>query len=153
MSDEIRRKLKSKLDFDISNSYTRFKAETGANDDTIIYNIFNDVAQLILNYIHKKSVCRDLESDFYAMSKDFYYLNGYDKVSNSSENNTNNDESLIDIGVKSISRGNEKIEFNEPKNITKIAGVNYNTGTINFDEDILLKKYSKRLNKFRQMRW
>jgi len=153
MSEELKKKIQSKLSFNIEYVKARLQKETKCQDEETIYNVLYDVIMIILNYTHLNKIPDELETILLEIAKDYYFLNGFNDINDSS--NGENEENIINNGqtIKSIQRLNEKIEFNEESNITKINGRNYSTGTIEFDEDTLLKKYSNRLNRFRKMRW
>lgn len=146
---DIQSRVQSKVLFDINYIVNRLTVELNPQNINL-YDIIFDVENMILNYINQNKIPVELETTLYEMTKEYYFLNGFDKLNNSSENSSDNNDSQ---SVKSIERLNEKIEFHEESNITKINGRTYATGTIEFDEDILLEKYSKRLNRFRKMRW
>ena len=88
------------------------------------------------------------------MTIDYWYLNGFDKkisklsVDTEQETKSNN----ANVKIKSIKRGDTETSFSENNNETTINGVTYKTGTIEYDEDLLLNKYLKRLYKFRLLR-
>ncbi len=145
---DIQSRVQSKVSFDINYIVNRLSIELNPQNINI-YDIIFDVQNMILNYINQTKIPVGLETTLYEMTKDYYFLNGFDKLNNLSGSSESNDSQ----SVKSIERGNEKIEFNEESNVTKINGRNYSTGAIEFDEDMLLKKYRKRLNNFRKMRW
>lgn len=153
MIEEIKKKVISKLAFKFEYIYERFKNETGCANEETVLNVFLDTVYIITNYIHVNKICIELETTLLEMAKDYYYLNKYDV--NQSKNSEETSNELIDSNdeIKSITRGEEKIEFAESQNIIKINGTRYNTGTIEFSDDILIKKYSNRLNKHRKMRW
>ena len=153
MSEELKKKIQSKLSFKMEYVKERLAKETNCKDEDNIYNILYDVIMMILNHIHLNKVPERLETTLLEMCKDYYFLNGFDNANNSDSGESGGNIINDSQTVKSIQRLNEKIEFNEASNMTKINGRNYSTGTIEFDEDILLKKYRKRLNSFRNLRW
>lgn len=108
--------------------------------------------QLILNTTNRDYLIEDMYSIWVNMTKEYWYLNGYDKQY-SSTNGTSTEEqsSNADVKIKSIKRGDTETTFMETKNQTTINGVTYQTGTINFDEDALTNKYIKQLYKFRKL--
>ena len=152
MSDDMNKKIKGKIAFDIKYIKQRLEKEVKADEDTIL-NILYDTIMIILIHTHLEKVPEKLETTLYEMAKDYYFLKGYDKLNTSSGESGSTSSNDSDADVKNIERGKEKIEFFEKSNLTKINGVNYATGTIEFDEDILLEKYKKRLYHFRKMRW
>lgn len=153
MIEEIKKKVISKLAFKFEYIYERFKKETGCTDEEIVLNVFLDTAYIITNYIHVNKICIELETTLLEMAKDYYYFNKYDIKKNENSEGTSNETVTSNTEIKSITRGEEKIEFAENKNITTINGTRYSTGTIEFSDDTLIKKYSNRLNKHRKMRW
>lgn len=147
----IKEKVQSMVDFDISYIVKRFIKEKKLENEEDVCDILYSVVGKILNYIHQKKIPSDLETTLYDMLKDYYDFNGLDKVYNS-ENNIESNSDLKN-NVKSIERGNEKIEFENKANVTKVNGINYTTGTINPNDDLLISKYSRHLNPHRRMRW
>ena len=135
MSEELKKKIQSKLSFNVDYVKTRLQKETKCQDEETIYNVLYDVIMIILNYTHLNKIPDELETILLEIAKDYYFLNGFNDINNSS--NGENEENIINNGqtIKSIQRLNEKIEFNEESNITKINGRNYSTGTIEFNED------------------
>ncbi|MBQ8299883.1 MAG: hypothetical protein IJX99_08565 [Clostridia bacterium] len=152
MSTVIITMIKSKILFDPSYIVGRLENELSDSPDNI-GNVVYDTINIILEYTHRKKVPKEMENIVYRMTRDYYFINKYNsyKKSNGSNSGTENEEITGD--VKKVKRGNVEIEFEENKNITKINGTNYNTGTINPDEDIILKKYASILNNFRLLRW
>ena len=87
------------------------------------------------------------------MTKDYWCLNGYDEKYHSSNNidmEEQNENSKLQI--KSIKRGDTETTFMDNNNSININGVQYQTGTIEYDEDILLNKYKRQLYKFRLLK-
>lgn len=109
--------------------------------------------QLILNTTNREYLIEDMFSIWVNMTKDYWCLNGYDKKYNSS-NNTNVEEQNENskLQIKSIKRGDTETTFMDNSNSININGVQYQTGTIEYDEDILLNKYKRQLYKFRLLK-
>lgn len=109
--------------------------------------------QLILNTTNREYLIEDMFSIWVNMTKDYWCLNGYDKKYNSSNNTSveeQNENSKLQI--KSIKRGDTETTFMDNSNSININGVQYQTGTIEYDEDILLNKYKRQLYKFRLLK-
>ena len=106
--------------------------------------------QLILNTTNREYLIEDMFSIWVNMTKDYWCLNGYDKKYNSS-NNTDIEEQNenLKLQIKSIKRGDTETTFMDNSNSININGVQYQTGTIEYDEDVLLDKYKRQLYKFR----
>ena len=106
--------------------------------------------QLILNTTNREYLIEDMFSIWVNMTKDYWSLNGYDKKYNSS-NNTDIEEQNenLKLQIKSIKRGDTETTFMDNSNSININGVQYQTGTIEYDEDVLLDKYKRQLYKFR----
>lgn len=106
--------------------------------------------QLILNTTNREYLIEDMFSIWVNMTKDYWCLNGYDTKYNSS-NNTDIEEQNENskLQIKSIKRGDTETTFMDNSNLINISGVQYQTGTIEYDEDILLNKYKHQLYKFR----
>lgn len=128
-----------------------FKVTSDDGKEQINFALYSTL-QLILNTTNRDYLIEDMYSIWVEMTKDYWYLNGYDKKYNSS-NSTNIEEQSnnADVKIKSIKRGDTETTFMETKNQTTINGTTYQTGTINFDEDALINKYIKRLYKFRKL--
>jgi len=106
--------------------------------------------QLILNTTNREYLIEDMFSIWVNMTKDYWCLNNYDTKYNSS-NNTDIEEQNENskLQIKSIKRGDTETIFMDNSNSININGVQYQTGTIEYDEDILLNKYKHQLYKFR----
>lgn len=145
-------KIKKQSRINVNEVIDILKGELKVTDDTIEklhYSLFATL-QLILNKTNRIYIIEDMFTLWVDMTKDYWFLNRYDKVHNSSKDEEQaeqqDDEALK---VKSIERGDTKIDFRDSNNETTINGVTYKTGTIEYDDDILLNKYMKRLYKFR----
>lgn len=150
MSASVIERICSKIRFNIDYVFERLKKEI-KEDDTTIYDIIFDTINVICEYTRRTYLLEEMEMLLYRMSKDYYAINFKEyNVENISDNNN---ESNITNNVKKIKRANEEIEFEETKNLTQINGITYSTGTLNPDEDILIKKYASILNKYRLLNW
>ena len=147
-------KLKSQSRINVDEVIERltkeFKVSNEDGKEQINFALYSTL-QLILNTTNRDYLIEDMYSIWVEMTKDYWYLNGYDKKYNSSENTDVEENDNTDIKIKSIKRGDTETTFEETKNQTTINGVTYQTGTINFDEDALINKYIKRLYKFRKL--
>lgn len=150
MSASVIERICSKIRFSIDYVFERLKKEI-KEDDTTIYDIIFDTINIICEYTRRTYLLEEMEMLLYRMSKDYYAINFKEyNVENISDSNN---ESNITNNVKKIKRANEEIEFEETKNLTQINGITYSTGTLNPDEDILIKKYASILNKYRLLNW
>lgn len=141
-------KIKKQSRINVNEVIDILKGELKVTDDTIEklhYSLYATL-QLILNKTNRIYIIEDMFTLWVDMTKDYWRLNRYDKISNSLETDEQNDEELK---IKSIERGDTKIDFRDSNNETIINGVTYKTGTIEYDDDLLLNKYMKRLYKFR----
>lgn len=152
-----RMKSQSRINVDevIERLTKEFKVTSDEGKEQVIFALYSTL-QLILNTTNRDYLIEDMYSLWVDMTKDYWYLNGYDKKYNSNNTNAEEQSSNADVKIKSIKRGDTETTFVETKNQTTINGVTYQTGTINFDEDTLRNKYIKRLYKFRKLgrrRW
>jgi len=145
-------KIKGQSRINVNEVIDILKSELKVTDDTIEklhYSLYATL-QFILNKTNRIYIIEDMFTLWVDMTKDYWFLNGYDKINNSSADkeqaNKQDDEGLK---VKRIERGDTNIEFRDSNNETTINGVTYKTGTIEYDDDLLLNKYLKRLYKFR----
>ena len=120
-----------------------------ANEEML--NSIYEVLILILDTTHQDKVPAGLYTTWLEMVRDYWYLNKYDKkyVSNIDAEGSNNSN----VRVKSIQVGDTTTTFADTSSQIDINGTTYNTGTVDFDEDMLIEKYKQRLYKHRKMRW
>lgn len=112
-----------------------------------LYALITDVVIIILDYTNQEKIKFLQRTTLINMTKDYYYLNGYDKINSEEEvSNTN-------TKIKSISVGDTTTTFCDTQNKVSINGIVYNTGTIDFDKSVLIEKYAIELNKYRKIRW
>lgn len=151
-------KIKRKSRINIDDVVERLRREFNITDkeeiNTRLYDALYETLQLILNTTNRDYIIEDMYSIWVDMTIDYWYLNGFDKkisklsVDTEQETKSNN----ANVKIKSIKRGDTETSFSENNNETTINGVTYKTGTIEYDEDLLLNKYLKRLYKFRLLR-
>ena len=145
-------KIKKQSRINVNEVIDILKSELKVTDDTIEklhYSLFATL-QLILNKTNRIYIIEDMFTLWVDMTKDYWFLNRYDKVHNSSKDEEQAEQQDDEgLKVKSIERGDTKIDFRDSNNETTINGVTYKTGTIEYEDDILLNKYMKRLYKFR----
>lgn len=110
-----------------------------------------DTMIIILDTTHQEKVPEGLYTTWLRMTKDYWYLNKYDKqfVKNTDVDSNENSN----VKIKSIQLGDTTTTFADTSSQIDINGTTYNTGTIDFDEDILVEKYKKDLYRHRKMRW
>lgn len=158
---DILEKIKNRTKIDINVFIERLSKELSINtisdkdkkasaEEQLLYSVY-DVMIIILDVTHQPKVPEGLYTTWLRMIKDYWYLNKYDKqfVSNtetSAESNSN-------IKIKSIQEGDTTTTFADTSSQIDINGTTYNTGTIDFSDDILIEKYKKDLYRHRKMRW
>lgn len=150
--DELIKRLKMELKIKESEETTEDAESKISNVDGQIfleYAIY-DTLLIILDITHLKKVNEKLYSIWINMIKDYWYLNKYDKLIKSSEDDNSDDD---DMEVSSIKEGDTTVNFSSKSSTININGTKYATGTINFDENILKEKYKKDLYRHRVMRW
>ena len=87
------------------------------------------------------------------MTKDYWYLNKYDTLFQNDNSEAQNENSNSNKkSIKSIQVGDTTTTFVDKSSQIEINGTTYNTGTINFDENILKEKYKSALYRHRRFR-
>lgn len=146
-------KIKNKSRINVSEIITLLKKDLNVDDNGLedLYYSLYATLQLILNTTNRDYIIEDMFTLWVDMTKDYWFLNRYDKKQSSSSGESEEESQAEDEGlkVKRVERGDTNIEFRDSNNETTINGVTYKTGTIDYDEDMLLNKYLKRLYKFR----
>lgn len=145
--------IRMKTTFDTEDLIRRLKNDLGIKNkssEQVQYALF-DTLNIILNEINRRKVPKELYSTLYRMTKDYWYLNNYDKLLNSK--NKDETSNLQNQKIKSIAIGDTKTTFADTSSQIDINGVTYNTGTIEFSENVLIEKYKNELYKYRKMRW
>ena len=146
-------KIKNKSRINVSEITTLLKKDLNVDDNGLedLYYSLYATLQLILNTTNRDYIIEDMFTLWVDMTKDYWFLNRYDKKQSSSSGESEEESQAEDEGlkVKRVERGDTNIEFRDSNNETTINGVTYKTGTIDYDEDMLLNKYLKRLYKFR----
>lgn len=146
-------KIKSKSRINVNEITTLLKKDLNVDDNGLedLYYSLYATLQLILNTTNRDYIIEDMFTLWVDMTKDYWFLNRYDKKQSSSSGESEEESQAEDEGlkVKRVERGDTNIEFRDSNNETTINGVTYKTGTIDYDEDMLLNKYLKRLYKFR----
>ena len=114
------------------------EAKRNAAKVQLLYSI-SDTMCIILDTTHLSSIPESLYATWIRMTKDYWYLNKYDNqfVKNIDDEKT----------------GDTTTTFADTTSQIEINGTTYNTGTIDFDNDILIEKYKKALYRHRKMRW
>ena len=130
---------------------TNIQDETKRNaaKEQLLYSI-SDTMCIILDTTHLSSIPKSLYTTWIRMTKDYWYLNGYDNqfVKNIDVNSSSD----MKMKVKSIQEGDTTVDFADATSVN-INGIIYNTGTLEFSEDVLVEKYKKDLYRHRKMRW
>lgn len=142
--------LKNRLERELSIDNISDNKKKEKASEQLVYSIY-DVLVIILDKIHQAKVPEGLYTTWIRMTKDYWYLNKYDKIFVLNAN-TNTDENS-NLQVKSIQVGDTTTTFADKSSQIEINGTTYNTGTVDFDEDILVEKYKKDLYRHRKMRW
>ena len=143
--------LKNKLedDINIDNLIKRLEQELNIEKENL-YQIVLDTIILILDYTNQEKIKFLQSTTLINMIKDYYYLKGYDKLNNKEDEESKDNSN---IKVKSISIGDTSTTFIDTQSQININGITYNTGTIEFDKNILIEKYAEELNRYRKIRW
>ena len=110
-----------------------------------------DTMIIILGKTHQEKILNELYTTWLRMTKDYWYLNKYDKLF--VKNIDINSDENSNVKIKSIQIGDTTTTFADTSSQIEINGTTYNTGTVDFDEDILVEKYKKALYENRKMRW
>lgn len=110
-----------------------------------------DTMIIILGKTHQEKILNELYTTWLRMTKDYWYLNKYDKLF--VKNIDINSDENSNLKIKSIQVGDTTTTFADTSSQIEINGTTYNTGTVDFDEDILIEKYKKALYENRRMRW
>lgn len=110
-----------------------------------------DTMIIILGKTHQEKILNELYTTWLRMTKDYWYLNKYDKLF--VKNVDINSDENSNLKIKSIQVGDTTTTFADTSSQIEINGTTYNTGTVDFDEDILVEKYKKALYENRRMRW
>ena len=110
-----------------------------------------DTLVIILDTIHQPKIPDGLYTTWLRMTKDYWYLNGYDKLFK----DTSEEEgvSKSSAKVKSLQIGDTTTTFADTTSQVEINGITYSTGTVEYSEDGLIEKYKKDLYRHRKMRW
>lgn len=148
---EVVEKLKNRTNIDVDQLIERLSKELSSKDTSQIEYALYDTLIIILYVTHQPKVPSELYTTWLRMTKDYWYLNGFDKL-NKSEGETE-DKSKEKREIQSISIGDTKTTFVDKSSQISINGVTYSTGTINYSEDALIEKYKKDLYRHRKMRW
>ena len=110
-----------------------------------------DTLVIILDTIHQEKIPDGLYTTWLRMIKDYWYLNGYDKLFNDTSEEEGNSKS--NVKVKSLQIGDTTTTFADTNSQVEINGITYSTGTVEYSEDGLIEKYKKDLYRHRKMRW
>lgn len=151
-------KIKSKVThIDIEELIVRLKIELKLSKEkdkederVLLEYAMYDTLLIILDITHLNKINDDLYSIWLNMIKDYWYLNKYDKLIKSTEEDDSDDEELE---VSSIKTGDTQVNFSSKSSTININGTKYTTGNINFDENILREKYKEDLYRHRRFRW
>ena len=148
-------KIKSKTNkIDVESLKKRILKELNIKEDNqdgvsqVEYSLL-DALVIILDTTHQSEIPDGLYTTWIRMTKDYWYLNGYDKLFASKSK----EDSKSNVKVKSVQIGDTTTTFVDKTSQVEINGIVYNTGTVNYSEDGLIEKYKKDLYRHREMRW
>jgi len=160
MNEESYNELIHKCLFDLKEVLSRLqvelkisKIEDSDKKDSALNQLkytFKDVIIIILDYIHQNKVPDGLYTTFIKMVKDYWYLNKYDEMFVLTDEEV--EEKNNKFKIKSLQEGDTTTTFTDTSSQIEINGVTYNTGSVNFSEDILVNKYKSDLNRHRRLR-
>ena len=120
--------------------------------DQIICSLY-DTLIIILDTTHQDKIPEGLFTTWLNMTKDYWYLNKYDTLFQNDNSEAQNESSNSNKkSIKSIQVGDTTTTFVDKSSQIEINGTTYNTGTINFDENILKEKYKSALYRHRRFR-
>lgn len=121
-------------------------------EEQIICSLY-DTLIIILDTTHQDKVPEGLYTTWLNMTKDYWYLNKYDTLFQNNNSETGSEDSNSNKkSIKSIQVGDTTTTFVDKSSQIEINGTIYNTGTINFDENILKEKYKSALYRHRKFR-
>lgn len=149
-------KIKNRTNIDVEMLKKRLIKELGVNEkqedavNQVEYSLY-DTLVLILDVIHQPKVPEGLYTTWLRMTKDYWYLNGYNKLFENSAGEESNSDA--NAKVKKLQVGDTTTEFADTSSQVEINGVTYSTGTIEYSEDALIEKYKKDLYRHRKLRW
>ncbi len=139
-----------RLEIELSINEIKDEEKKKLASEQLVCSIY-DTMIIILDTTHQEKVPKGLYTIWIRMIKDYWYLNKYDKqfVKNTDVDSNENSN----VKIKSIQLGDTTTTFADTSSQIDINGTIYNTGTIDFDEDVLVEKYKKDLYRHRKMRW
>lgn len=149
-------KIKNRTKIDVDLLKKRLIKELNINEkiddavEQLEYALF-DILVIILDTTHQPKVPDGLYTTWLRMTKDYWYLNGYDKLFNDKTEGEGSSNSKAK--VKSLQIGDTTTTFADTTSQVEINGVTYSTGTVEYSEDGLIEKYKKDLYRYRKMRW
>ena len=149
--------IKGRTKIDIDYLISRLKKELNIAEDDyeLIINSLYDTMIIILDKTHQPKVPNGLFTTWIRMTKDYWYLNGFNKlIKNNNENNPEEGKNEVNSAIiEEVKIGDTTTKFANETNSVEINGVKYKTGTIEYSEDVLVEKYKKDLYRHRKMRW
>lgn len=154
---DILKVIKGRTKIDVDYLILRLEKELNIVEDNreLIINSLYDTMIIILDRTHQPKVPSGLFTTWLRMTKDYWYLNGFNKLAkNKNENNPEEEkEELNSVTIEEIKIGDTTTKFADETNTVEINGVKYKTGTVEYSEDVLVEKYKKDLYRHRKMRW
>lgn len=148
---EVREKLKNRTNIDVDQLIERLCKELSSKDTSQVEYALYDTLVIILDVTHQAKVPSGLYTTWIRMTKDYWYLNGFDKL-NKTDGEAGS-EAQEKREIQSISIGDTKTTFADKSSQININGVTYTAGSIDYSEDALIEKYKKDLYRHRKMRW
>lgn len=124
--------------------------ELSVDNQKLLEYAMYDTLLIILDVTHLQKIDECLYSIWINMIKDYWYLNKYDKLIKTTEDDDSDND---DLEVSSIKEGDTQVNFSSKSSTIDINGTRYSTGTINFDKNILIEKYKNDLYRHRKLRW
>lgn len=121
-----------------------------ASVEQLQYDIYN-VLLIILDNTNLYKVPKEMYATVIDMTKDYWYLSQHNMLFLTEEEKAKLEKEQIK--VKSIQVGDTTTTFSDKQSQININGNTYNTGTINFDKNILEEKYKEVFYRHRQPRW
>lgn len=121
-----------------------------ASVEQLQYDIY-DVLLIILDNTNLYKVPKEMYATVIDMIKDYWYLSQHNMLFLTEEEKAKLEKEQTK--VKSIQIGDTTTTFSDKQSQININGTTYNTGTINFDKNILEEKYKEAFYRHRQLRW
>ena len=145
--------LKNRTQIDIEYMIKRLKKEIPSEDEELILDSLYDTMIIILDITHQPKVPSGLFTTWLRMTKDYWDLNGFNKIAEKNNEDTSEGEKIDEISVEEIKIGDTTTKFADETNSIEINGAKYKTGTVEYSEDALVERYKEDLYRHRKLRW